>query len=261
MRKEAWWVAGVVAVLLLILALGYSRRTPSPQENTGGAPPKEESPASATTTPPASVGAPRPSDQQLPAKQAISILSPKTGEGWVLGKNQEIAWSRAAGETGGMYLVDSLSGTIVGWIHSSLGINQTSYTWDAKTIFLARSSPSKKEIGVGSYFIKMIFDGRQPPVEGAKFSIIYPGQVKIPTHSASVQNGFLNPATITVKGGDLVTFTNNDPAEYKIRIGNVTPFTLPRGDAFTFNTSLFTPGSYPIVSEAIPSLKGTLLVQ
>jgi hypothetical protein len=261
-RLIPFLVAGVL--ILLAVVLSYSgRQTPPLQteshvSNIGPTIPSSQKPKPAPVAPPSKPTTSKPSQP----KSSIAVLTPRTGDRWVIGENHDVKWSAETGRTGEMYLVNTGDGSIVGWIHSSLGIHQTFFTWDTKNVFLSRSSPSRKEIGTGTYIIKFRFDGPIPSFESGPFSIIYPTQATIPVHAVSIQGASFVPLTVSAKQREKIVFTNNDAVSYQIRIANISPpYTVLPGDSFTFDTSVFTPGTYPLYSEAYPSLRGSLVVQ
>ena len=125
------------------------------------------------------------------------------------------------------------------------------------------ANPAKKNIETGNYIIKIKFDSNaMPEISSAPFSIIYSTEVQIPTYNVQIKDFKFNPATITLKKGDKIRFTNNDPVEHRIMLASVSPFVLPPGQSFVFDTSVFQSGSsYTFYSEAYSTLTLKVTVQ
>ena len=182
--NKTWLVLLVVLGIVLVLVL-YS-----PSQNQVNAPAGEENVPSSTATLPS--GAPSnvnpqtqsPKPAQQPPTSQISILSPIKSEQWAIATNHTVRWSKAAGVTGQVYLVSANTGQIVGWIHPSTGANQTSFDWNTRDITIGRTDPSRKDIGVGNYFIEMKFDSpKMLSARSGAFLILYAGEIKPVTHA------------------------------------------------------------------------------
>jgi hypothetical protein len=89
----------------------------------------------------------------------INLLTPIANNLWTIGQPNPIAWSAAANITGEIDLVDASTKQFIGVILSNTGSNQTSYIWDARSIYLGRYSADKKDIVPGVYSIRIHFDG------------------------------------------------------------------------------------------------------
>lgn len=128
-----------------------------------------------STTVKAAVAAAAPAPQ-APAKQhliIIAITSPTSSDQWTIGAENTISWSKAAGITGQLYLVNATSGVIAGWIQQNIAPNQTYFPWNARSVFLSHTSPAGKDVLPGEYVIKMLFASPDvPPVVSAPFFII-----------------------------------------------------------------------------------------
>ena len=94
-----------------------------------------------------------------PAPITIDLLTPISGNVWTIGGQNSIAWSAPAGITGEIDLVNAVTKEFIGVILSETGPNQTSYSWDARSIYLARYSPDQKDVVPGTYAIRIHFDG------------------------------------------------------------------------------------------------------
>lgn len=89
----------------------------------------------------------------------IHLLTPIANNNWTIGQPNPIAWDTAAGITGEIDLVDATTKQFIGVIDSDVGVLQTSYIWDARTVALARYSPDSKNVVPGVYSIRIHFDG------------------------------------------------------------------------------------------------------
>jgi hypothetical protein len=90
----------------------------------------------------------------------INLITPISNNAWTIGGQNSIAWDTPAGITGEIDLVNATTKAFIGVILSETGPNQTSYTWDARSIYLARYSADKKDVVPGTYSIRIHFDGR-----------------------------------------------------------------------------------------------------
>jgi hypothetical protein len=89
----------------------------------------------------------------------IHLLTPISGNAWKIGGTNSIAWDNPAGITGEIDLVNADTKASLGVILSETGPHQTSYSWDARSIYLARYSADKKDVVPGVYSIRIHFDG------------------------------------------------------------------------------------------------------
>ena len=117
-------------------------------------------PASGATAPsPSKGGSTGPSASLPPKAITINLITPISGNSWTIGQDNSVAWSKAAGITGQIDLVNPQTKALVGVILSETGPNQTSYSWDARYIYAARYSAEKHGVVPGTYAIKIHFDG------------------------------------------------------------------------------------------------------
>ncbi len=264
-------VAVIVVVVISIFAgIRFAEKSQAPdappQTASGTSASPSQSSATGTTAqrtsaPGAPAVAPKPKSGSayLPV---IPLTSPVGGEAWVIGTQHLISWSMDAGVTGGIYLVDAATDNTVGWITSSNAPHQTSYTWGTSEVYLSRGSPVKKNIGPGIYIIRIRFDAPNRPDSVSKsFSIIYAGQVQIPSHTVILKNYSFFPASLTVPKGDTVVFQNNDTITYTIKLASLSPIVIPAGQSFTFDTSVLTPGPYPVYATDYSAMTFTLTVR
>ncbi len=197
-----------------------------------------------------------------PAKISINFTAPAADIKWVFGKTNTIQWIKETGSTGSVYLLSASDKSVVGWITQQTAPHQTSFAWNTRDLSISRTDPSKKTVATGAYIIKATFDGN-PKIEfsSAPFSIIYESEVQIPVHNLTIQNYAFPSSSLTVKKGDKLVFTNNDPVTHTLNLTSYSPFVIPSGSQFTFDTNILTPGSYNFYSQAYPTLKITMTVQ
>lgn len=89
----------------------------------------------------------------------INLLTPGANNIWTIGQPNSIAWSNPANISGEIDLVDKTTKAFIGVIISNIGPNQTSYFWDARSIYRARYSADKTDVIPGIYSIRIHFDG------------------------------------------------------------------------------------------------------
>lgn len=77
--------------------------------------------------------------------------------------------------------------------------------------------------------------------------------------SIDIQNFSFNPATLTVKMGDTVTWTNNDSANHQIKSDTFNSAPLSNGQTYSFTFK--TAGTYNYSCAIHPSMTGTIIVQ
>jgi len=91
-----------------------------------------------------------------------------------------------------------------------------------------------------------------------------PGAAKPATASVAIQNFSFSPATLTVKRGTEVTWTNNDSVPHRIvpdaanSSGGPQSGTLSQGDQFSFTFDKT--GSFGYICQIHPSMSGTVIV-
>lgn len=259
-------IGGVVLVGLIILLASSRgpRATPGVSQTPGTSIP-ETSPKTGVN-PKLTPGASKPptaSPTPSTSASAIKITSPSEGAEWVVNENHTIAWSKEAGLSGGIYVVDASTRVVIGWITSNIVSNQTSYTWDTRDLFLNRGSGLKKSISAGKYIIKIKFDGPKPEAQSGAFFLIYPEQVKTATYPVAIKNFLFSPNALTIRSGDQVVFTNNDSITHKFIISNFgLTHTLVPGASFTFDTTKFPKSpSYDFYSEPYPAMRLSITVK
>lgn len=84
-------------------------------------------------------------------------------------------------------------------------------------------------------------------------------QTKVEANAVTIQNFAFNPATLTVKQGTKVTWTNQDSAPHKIKSGTFNSGDLNQGDKFEFTFS--ETGSFDYSCSIHPSMTGKIVVE
>ena len=78
----------------------------------------------------------------------------------------------------------------------------------------------------------------------------------------TLQNFAFSPASVTVKVGDTVTWTNKDSAGHTVASDDGTSFTSPtKATGATFSFTFTKTGTYAYHCSIHPSMKGTVVVQ
>ena len=82
-------------------------------------------------------------------------------------------------------------------------------------------------------------------------------------HSVAIQDFVFSPASLTVKKGDIITFTNKDSASHTVTslTSAFNSGTLSKNESFALNTAILAPGSYEYKCNFHSSMRGTLVVQ
>ena len=90
-------------------------------------------------------------------------------------------------------------------------------------------------------------------------SVTQPTQTTVETNTITIKDFAFNPATLTVKQGIKVTWTNEDSMTHKIKSDTFNSQDLNQGDKFefTFNNK----GSFDYSCSIHPSMTGKIIVQ
>jgi len=88
------------------------------------------------------------------------------------------------------------------------------------------------------------------------FDTVTPAQT---ANSVAIENFAFSPATITVKAGTTVTWTNRDSAAHTVKSDSFTSPSLNQGEtySYTFNDT----GSFAYTCGVHPAMKGTVVVE
>lgn len=253
------WLAIAVVLVIIIFAVLYNTAWKQPGAavvlpSATSSAPIATTPAPAKTTSPAT-------GRTIAKQPAISVLSPAKGDKWAINVSHTIRWSSPASATGQIYLVSASTGITVGWINPGTGANQTYFDWSADSVALSRTSGVRKDITVGDYIIKIKFDNNTPEISSGVFSIVYPSEIKVPVYNAAIKNFVVTPSSVSVKKGDQVLITNNDPVSLVISVVGRSGMTIQSGQSQVFDTANLSSGQYYLYSEQYPSLKLTVNVQ
>jgi plastocyanin len=86
-----------------------------------------------------------------------------------------------------------------------------------------------------------------------------PAQPQATGSAVSIQNFAFSPASLTIKAGTTVTWTNQDSATHTIKSSSFNSGSLSTGDKFQFTFT--NPGTYSYSCGIHPSMQGTIIVQ
>jgi plastocyanin len=86
-----------------------------------------------------------------------------------------------------------------------------------------------------------------------------PSQKLVGSNFIEIQNFAFNPATVTIKVGDRLIWTNNDSAQHQIKSDTFNSDPLSKGQTFSFTFK--TAGTYDYSCAIHPSMKGQIIVQ
>jgi plastocyanin len=80
------------------------------------------------------------------------------------------------------------------------------------------------------------------------------------SHDVSIANIQYSPASVTIKAGDSVTWTNHDERDHTViaQDGSFSSPVIRRGESFTFQFDKA--GKYPYGCKLHPRMKGTIIV-
>jgi len=83
------------------------------------------------------------------------------------------------------------------------------------------------------------------------------------TFAVGIRSFAFNPATVTVKKGDKVVWTNSDSTPHTVTAsgGAFSSGTLQAGQSYTLDTSNLSAGTYGYSCSIHPTMHGTLIVQ
>lgn len=79
------------------------------------------------------------------------------------------------------------------------------------------------------------------------------------SNNVSIENFSFNPATLTVKSGATVVWTNNDSVAHTIKSDNFNSQSLSKGQTFEFKFD--NKGSYDYFCGLHPTMKGKIVVE
>lgn len=154
-----------IAVIAGIVVFMYGAKTGPAGYAPGNTSSTAENTATSTpTSTPSSTGgttgtATKPKPAPAPKPSTITFVTPIPGETWTLTANNIIQWSREAGVTGQIELLDAATKNMAGVIIPQTGPHQTSYQWNTRDLLLSRTNPLKTTVVPGRYLIRISFDG------------------------------------------------------------------------------------------------------
>jgi hypothetical protein len=170
----AWWTGALIAVAAAVYGIAVFSAPAESPENSANASDTVAASTTVTNVIPGSNGSstasavPPPSSpgnggNNIPALPGpaitIHLITPISGNVWTIGGTNPIAWDNPADITGEIELVNAVTKTFIGVILSETGPNQTSYSWNARSIALSRYGADQKDVAPGTYSIRIHFDG------------------------------------------------------------------------------------------------------
>lgn len=81
----------------------------------------------------------------------------------------------------------------------------------------------------------------------------------VEANAVNIQNFAFSPATLTVKKGTTVTWTNNDPAQHQIKSATFNSSQLSKGQTFSFTFNNV--GTFDYSCAIHPSMLGKIIVE
>jgi|SRR3989344_2228638 len=79
------------------------------------------------------------------------------------------------------------------------------------------------------------------------------------TNSVEIKDFAFNPATINIKAGTVVTWTNKDAAKHTVKLDEIESPSLAKGQSWSY--SFTTPGTYNYICGLHPSMQGKIIVE
>ncbi|MEK7187900.1 MAG: hypothetical protein AAB691_03605 [Patescibacteria group bacterium] len=263
MAKIILIAVGALALAgILIIMLPQPTQSPSPQDS-GMATSTDLGTIATSPTPTGSV-APRPTQTTSPKPVTTSgnrVITPAGGEQWVADESHTIQWANESLGNGYIVLLNTQTKAVVGYITPSLTLHQKTFAWNTKDVFLTRGSSQKKDVPIGTYSVKVVFEiGNKAAIESGAFTLIYPSQKTVSSQTFIIKNYVMAPAKLTVKRGDIIYIVNNDTISHKLSMSGYSPITIAAGETITFQTTPLTAGSYEFYSEQYTGLKAGITV-
>jgi len=261
-KKYIQLVALIISVLVLVFVVWLIVKLSSGTQPSASAPQGQS--ASPIGALPSSAPTPSsPTAIPAPAGSKITIVAPVLNDQWIIGKQNIIQWSRAAGAPDGtITLINASTGAVVGWIQQHIASGQATFPWNTGSVYISRTSSLSKNVPTGNYRIVLTFNSPSiPAVTGPVFTIISAAEAQIPTASITIQGTAFSPSSISVAQGTKLVFTNRDAKTYEFSVTSSGTFTVGAGASQTFDTAILTPGAYVFYSTAYPSLRLTVTVE
>lgn len=208
---------------------------------------------------------PTPSGATIPKKPTITankIITPASGDQWVIRENHTIQWSEESLGNGVITLLDAQTKSVVGYITPSLTLHQKSFTWNTRDVFLSRTGSQKKDVQPGQYVLRVTFDvGNKAAIESGPVTLIYADQKPTTSQTVMIKNYAFSPSAITVRRGQTLYITNGDSISHKLLMSSFSPLTASPGETISVSTNIFMVGTYEFYSDEYPGMKLVITVQ
>ena len=96
-----------------------------------------------------------------------------------------------------------------------------------------------------------------PPAAGGNAAV---NAAAVATEAVSIKNFAFSPATITVKAGATVVWTNDDSIQHDVTFDNGGPASSVLNHSDTFSHTFTTAGTYHYICSIHPFMHGTVIV-
>lgn len=253
-------VGQIIIGIIIIIGLSYAvfHRGPSQSANQGYG--ENQQPAAQTGGNPAAGGsyssgsggktsAGTGTKPPAPAPAAaIKVLIPAAGDVLAINHVHNIAWTKPAGFTGYIELINSSTGEVAGVVSANTTVTQDFFPWDTRDVFLSRASSSRTNLNPGSYKLEIIFDRGLAPIESGVFSIVPEAGKESVTPLSRIQDKKITPNNISVARGAKIIFMNNDSVTHQIYGNGIASFDIAPGGYYSFDTSVLAAGIYTAYS-------------
>lgn len=90
-------------------------------------------------------------------------------------------------------------------------------------------------------------------------AMLAPASAQAASTMVDIRNNMFSPQEITVKAGDTVTWTNQDPAKHDVDFKDFKSPLLGKGE--TYSHTFETAGTYSYYCDVHPFMKGRVIVQ
>ncbi len=267
----SWLVVAIIILAGALIIVLWRSPVNAPTIGDNGtptnAPPIAGSPEAAPAPgsgPAAGSGANQPAPKPAPAPiGSAKLLTPAAGDVWAIDKLHSVAWVKPSGYyTATAILVDAATKKDVGWIAANITAHQTGFSWDTQSISTTRSGGIKQVIFPGTYYIRVVSDGKDAQMVSGNFSLVPAGSAEALTPIFRFKDYTITPTEITVAKGAKVIFINNDTTKHTLTADKFGPYVIPAGSSYTLDTGTLAPGNYFYTSNVYTyRARGTLIVK
>jgi plastocyanin len=253
-QTQAYWVVGIL-ILVVIITLSIGNNSPKSETRDTATTTSEltkikaEAPKAAPITSAVPIKTSTPIPAPTPALlPVVSLVTPAATDIWNIGAGHEINWNYAPNATAGLELLDNAEKPI-GWIQSSIGSGQTTFTWNTRDVTTSRFGATSKNVEPGTYKIRLPLDGRADSIISAPFTLSAGGQESV-TRVVRLEHDLFSPRSLVVQAGEEVALINSESITHIITssTNGFEPITLRRGEIRVINTNSLSKGIYTLIS-------------